>query len=207
MMRLLARSCNPSSPFSARRVSPFASQSSTDSLVRVIPYAGPKAVFRPDRHPTLRSMRRLWNSNSNIGANDASIPSHFLTNQKRQRVENWIVYGIGAAVVMISYFYVDSERQEHDRVNQQLQQQYQQLQQQHQQLQQRFQQLQNFSGFKLFVLESVKDIVAKRLSEWSGESEEAIMKSAVEQTEQKITMVKPEQAASALEAERKRTKV
>ena len=109
---------------------------------------------------------------------------------------------------MISYFYVDSERQEHDRVNQQLQQQYQQLQQQHQQLQQRFQQLQNFSGFKLFVLESVKDIVAKRLSEWSGESEEAIMKSAVEQTEQKITMVKPEQAASALEAERtKRTKV
>lgn len=84
-------------------------------------------------------------------------------------------------------------------MNQKLQKQFQQLQQQFQQLQQQLQQEKNFSRFKILILESVIEIVAKRLSEWSGESEEAIMSSAVEQTDQKIKSFRQGQVPGSLE--------
>lgn len=130
--------------------------------------------------------------------NEDSLLSQILSNQKGQQNEqrkwNWIALGFSAAVVAISGFYVYSERQQHDRVNQQLQQQ--------------LQREQNFSGFKVSVLESMLEIVVKRLSAQSGESEEAIMSSAVKQTEHAITVVGQGQVPGALEAARsKSTKV
>lgn len=201
-MRPLARSCNFPSPLSARRVSAFASKMSTNNFKRVIPYAGP---FHPKIHPTLRGLRGLSNGNTNISTTWTDIDSllsQILRDQKRQQRGNWIAYGFSGALAVTLTSYVDNEKQEHqDRVNQQLQ-------QQHQQLQQQLQQEQKFSSSQIFILESVKDILAKRLSEWSGESEEAIMSSAVKQTQQTTIPVEQEQALGAMEAERtKSTKV
>ena len=84
-----------------------------------------------------------------------------------------------------------SQGQQHTRENERLQQQLQQA-----------QEVAGLVGMRVFTLESVLNIVVKRMSKQSGESEEAIMSSAAQQTQQAMTMVGQGQMPGALEAAR-----
>ena len=167
-MRPLAHSRNPSSLLSAYSLSSSASQPSANSLTRIVTCVGPTSVFHPN------TLRPFSNSNTNIPTpriNDDSLLSQILSNQKKQQGEQrkwkWIEFGFSAVVVATTCFYVHSQRQQHNQVNQQLQ--------------QRLQQEQNFSGLKISVLDAMLSNVVKRLSARSGESEEAIMSSVAQE--------------------------
>ena len=143
-----------------------------DNFARVVPYAGPKTALHS--HPTLRALSGFSNGNTNISTprtDNDSLLSQILGNQKKHRdasrKENWLSFGFCAIAVTI-YSYVEyNQRQKQDQTIQLLQ--------------QRLRQERELSGSHVFVLDSMLKVVVKKLSAQTGESEEAIEKSAAQE--------------------------